>query len=90
MSIEEKIYSILEDYEDRHTIWREEEVNGEWECYEIDDDIAKILVEEDIEYAHVEHTEMFDNPAITVYSVSVAWIENGELKSILNYQINYM
>ena len=89
MNIEEKIYSILEDYEDRHTIWREEEVNGEWECYEIDDDIISVFDGTDIE-AHVQHTEMFDNPAITVYSVSVAWIENGELKSILNYQINYM
>ena len=45
------------------TIWREEEVNGEWECYEIDDDIISVFDETDIE-AHVEHTEMFDNPVL--------------------------
>lgn len=87
MSIEEKIYSILEDYDSKQTIWREEEVNGEWEYYEIDDDIISVFDETDIE-AHVEHTEMFDNAGITIYSVSVVWVENGELQSILNYQIN--
>lgn len=90
MSIEEKIYAVLEDYSDKHTIWREEEVNGEWECYEIDDDLMNIFKEENIENAHVKHTEMFDNTGITIYSVSIAWIENGELCSILNYQIDWV
>lgn len=88
MSVEEKLYVVLNDYEERHTIWREEEVNNEWEYYEIDDDLMKIFNEENIENAHIEHTEMFENPGIITYSVSIAWIEKGELCSILNYQID--
>ena len=90
MSIREKIFAVLEDYNNRHTIWREEEVNGELEYCEIDDDIINIFNEENIKDVHIEHTGMLDNTSITIYSVSVAWIENGKLCSILNYQIDDM
>lgn len=32
--------------------------------------------------------EMFENPAIEIYSFSCCWIENGELKSLLNIEID--
>lgn len=44
----------------------------------IGDEIEQALQEKGIEYS-VEMWEVFDNPGITIYALSVAWIENGEL-----------
>lgn len=44
----------------------------------IGDEIEQVLQEKGIEYS-VEMWEVFDNPGITIYALSVAWIEDGEL-----------
>ena len=44
----------------------------------IGDEIEQALQEKEIEYS-VEIWEVFDNPGITIYALSVAWIEDGEL-----------
>lgn len=44
----------------------------------IGDEIEQALQEKGIEYS-VEIWEVFDNPGITIYALSVAWIEDGEL-----------
>lgn len=44
----------------------------------IGDEIEQALQEKGIEYS-VEMWEVFDNPGITIYALSVAWIENEEL-----------
>lgn len=44
----------------------------------IGDEIEQALQEKGIEYS-VEMWKVFDNPGITIYALSVAWIEDGEL-----------
>lgn len=44
----------------------------------VGDEIEQALQEKGIEYS-VEMWEVFDNPGITIYALSVAWIEDGEL-----------
>lgn len=44
----------------------------------IGDEIEQALQEKGIEYS-AEMWEVFDNPGITIYALSVAWIEDGEL-----------
>lgn len=44
----------------------------------VSDEIEQVLQEKGIEYS-VEMWEVFDNPGITIYALSVAWIEDGEL-----------
>ena len=36
---------------------------------------------------HSNTKEMFANPGIEIFSFSCCWIENGELKSLLNLQL---
>ena len=45
----------------------------------IGDEIEQALQEKGIEYS-VEMWEVFDNPGITIYALSVAWIEDEELR----------
>lgn len=44
----------------------------------IGDEIEQALQEKEIEYS-VEMWKVFDNPGITIYALSVAWIEDGKL-----------
>ena len=44
----------------------------------VGDEIEQALQEKGIEYS-VEMWEVFDNPGITIYALSVGWIEDGEL-----------
>lgn len=44
----------------------------------VGDEIEQALQEKGIEYS-VEMWEVFDNPGITIYALSIAWIEDGEL-----------
>lgn len=88
MSVKEKIFKIMERYEE-HGIYREIEVNGEWEEVGLEEEIEEILSkEESVTEFQVEATNMFDNPGIDVYSVSIVWIENGKMETILNYEID--
>lgn len=40
-----------------------------------------------IKQYHCNVETMFENPGIDVYSFSCCWVENGELKSLLNLQL---
>ena len=88
MSVKEKIFKIMEQYEERG-IYREIEINGEWEEISIEEEIEEILSKErTVTEFRVEAANMFDNPGIDIYSVSIVWIENGRLETILNYEID--
>lgn len=88
MSVKEKIFKIMEQYEE-HGIYREIEINGEWEEISLEEKIEEILSkEESVTDFQVKAANMFNNLGIDVYSVSIAWIENGKLETILNYGID--
>ena len=84
MSVKEKIFKIMEQYEE-HGIYREIEINGEWEEISLEEKIEEILSkEESVTDFQVKAANMFKNSIIDVYSVSIVWIENGKLETILN------
>lgn len=89
MSVKEKIFKIMEQYEE-HGIYREIEMaNGEWEEVCLEEEIEEILSkEESVTEFQVEAANMFENPGIDIYSVSIVWIENGKLETILNYEVD--
>ncbi len=63
----DKIYEIIKKYEEE----------GDTECTE---EIEQLLVENGITQYEISVDDMFDSPGYDVYSVSVAWIENGKLE----------
>ena len=88
MSVKEKIFKIMEQYEE-HGIYREIEINGEWEEISLEEKIEEILSkEESVTDFQVKAANMLKNSIIDVYSVSIVWIENGKLETILNYGID--
>ena len=88
MSVKEKIFKIMEQYEERG-IYREIEINGEWEEISLEEEIEEILSKErTVTEFRVEAANMFDNPGVDIYSVSIVWIENEKLETILNYEID--
>lgn len=88
MSVKEKIFKIMEQYKELG-VYREIEINGEWEEVSLEEEIEEVLSKErTVTEFRVEMENMFDNPGIDIYSVSIAWIENGKLETILNYEID--
>ena len=88
MSVKEKIFKIMEQYKELG-VYREIEINGEWEEISIEEEIEEILSKEkSVTEFRVETENMFDIPGIDIYSVSIVWIENGKLETILNYEID--
>ena len=88
MSVKEKIFKIMEQYKELG-VYREIEINGKWEEVSLEEEIEEILSKErTVTEFRVETENMFDNPGIDIYSVSIAWIENGKLETILNYEID--
>ena len=88
MSVKEKIFKIMEQYEELG-VYREIEINGKWEEISIEEEIEEVLSKErTVTEFRVETKNMFDNPGIDIYSVSIVWIENGKLETILNYEID--
>ena len=88
MSVKEKIFKIMEQYEE-HGIYREIEINGEWKEVNLEEEIEEILSKErTVTEFRVEAANMFDNLGVDIYSVSIVWIENGKLETILNYEID--
>lgn len=84
--IEDLIEQIINDRTDSHgsvQIWVEitEEENGEL-IYKgdlsIEEEIEMECRERGIEVS-TERWEVFDNPGITIYALSVAWVEDEEL-----------
>ena len=88
MSVKEKIFKIMEQYKELG-VYREIEINGEWEEISIEEEIEEVLSKEkSVTEFRVDTENMFDNPGIDIYSVSIVWIENGKLETILNYEID--
>lgn len=88
MSVREKIFEIMEQYEELG-IYREIEINGEWGEIGLEEEIEEFLSkEESVTEFQIEITNMFENLGIDIYSVSIVWIENGKLETILNYEID--
>ena len=88
MSVKEKIFKIMEQYKELG-VYREIEINDEWEEISLEAEIEEILIKEkSVTEFRVEAANMFDNPGIDIYSVSIVWIENGKLETILNYEID--
>ena len=88
MSVKEKIFKIMEQYGE-HGIYREIEINGEWEEVNLEEEIEEILSKErTVTEFRVEAANMLDNHGVDIYSVSIVWIENGKLETILNYEID--
>lgn len=84
--IEDLIEQIINDRTDSNgsvQIWIEitEEENGELIYkgeFSIEEEIEMECQERGVEVS-TERWEVFDNPGITIYALSVAWIEDGEL-----------
>ena len=88
MSVKEKIFKIMEQYKELG-VYREIEINGKWEEISLEEEIEEILSKEkSVTEFRVDAANMFDNPGIDIYSVSIVWIENGKLETILNYEID--
>ena len=88
MSVKEKIFKIMEQYKELG-VYREIEINGDWEEVSLEEEIEEVLSKERaVTEFRVEAANMFDNPGIDIYSVSIVWIENGKLETILNYEID--
>ena len=88
MSVKEKIFKIMEQYKELG-VYPEIEINGEWEEVSLAEEIEEILSKErTVTEFRVEAANMFDNPGIDIYSVSIVWIENGKLETSLNYEID--
>lgn len=75
-NIESCILDIVSSF-DGSGIYNEDEV---YVC----DMIDEFLESRGITQYHSNTEMMFENPAIEIYSFSCCWIENGELKSLLN------
>ena len=87
MSVENKLMKILEQFEDRGTTI-EIMVGGEYEEVDLENEINKCFSNFNISEYDYSIDIMFENLGITVYSVSIVWIENGKMNHILNYEID--
>ena len=87
MSVENKLMKILEQFEDRGTTI-EIMVGGEYEEVDLENEINKCFSNFNISEYDYSIDIMFENLGITIYSVSIVWIENGKMNHILNYEID--
>ena len=87
MSVENKLMKILEQFEDSGTTI-EIMVSGEYEEVDLENEINKCFSNFNISEYDYSIDIMFENLGITVYSVSIVWIENGKMNHILNYEID--
>lgn len=84
--IEDLIYKIIEERTDVNgstNVWTEKikEENGRLVYVgglSIEEEIEEKCKEKGIEVS-VERWEIFDNPSVTMYALSIAWIEDGKL-----------
>lgn len=87
MSVENKLMKILKQFEDSG-ITIEIMVGGEYEEVILEDEINKCFSSFNISEYDYSIDIMFENLVITIYSVSIVWIENGKMNHILNYEID--
>ncbi len=79
---EDKIFEIIDKYEGKGC-WREVSKDGEKEEICVVDELDSIF-EDGIQHK-VNIDNMFDSCDYSIDAISVAWIENGKLESILAY-----
>lgn len=79
-SIESCILDIVSDFDDGKGIYNDDEVY-------ICDLVDTLFESRGIKQYHCNVETMFENPGIDVYRFSCCWVENGELKSLLNLQL---
>lgn len=70
--MKEEILKIINKYDE----------NNDAECKE---EIEELLVRNGIQTIEIEIENTFDSPGYDVYSVAVAWVENGKLQLVLSY-----
>lgn len=70
--MKEEILKIINKYDE----------NNDAECKE---EIEELFVRNGIQTIEIEIENTFDSPGYDVYSVAVAWIENGKLQLVLSY-----
>lgn len=87
MSVENKLMKILKQFEDSG-ITIEIMVGGEYEEVILEDEINKCFSSFNISEYDYSIDIMSENLGITIYSVSIVWIENGKMNHILNYEID--
>lgn len=88
MSVRNEIFEILSKADEEGYVYYNKKVNdGLIEC-DIEDDIIDVFIAAGIKEYNVEKECMFENPGINIYSISIAWIENGKLETILNWEID--
>ena len=78
-SIKSCILDIISEFDNGKGIYNDEVYIGD-----LVDDFFKSC---GIKQYHCNIEMMFENPGVEVYSFSCCWIENGELKSLLNIQL---
>lgn len=79
-SIESCILEIVSGFDDGKGIYNDDEVY-------ICDLVDALFESRGIKQYYCDVETMFENPGIDVYSFSCCWVENGELKSLLNLQL---
>lgn len=92
--IYEQISSIIEDWESKEVgicycnyDENDDENDDEIDEVYIDDELRDVFIENNIEQYQIAIDEIFENSGITIYSVSIAWVENQRLRTIMNRKI---
>lgn len=74
--IEKKINELLEE---RFSGYNDVIIPYDENNISVTEAIEKLFEENSIEQYNAESIEVFENPSVTIDTVSVAWIEDGEL-----------
>lgn len=80
-NIEECIMDIIKTFDNCSGIYNENDISI---CEIIED----FFESHGIKQYECDTELMFTNPGVDIYSFSCCWIENGELKSILNIEFD--
>lgn len=88
MTVRDKIFEILSKADREGYVYYNKKVNDELIECDIEDDIIDVFIAAGIEEYDVNRDCIFENPSTNIFSVSIAWIENGKLETILNWEID--
>ena len=75
--IRSELVKIIKRWKERYDIYYVSDETGEE--ITIKDDIVDMFLEKGIVQYKIEITEVLDNPAYTIFVLSVSWIEDGIL-----------
>lgn len=82
----EQIINIIKFYQENNCGECYYDEAREKEFY-IENEIENIFKNNNIIQYNFSIEEMFENPGCSIYSISVVWIEDGKLKTILNERL---